>query len=204
MAAYLQGEPLRAGRLGLLPGAFNPPTHAHLGLAAAAEAQHRLDQIVFVLPKALPHKEFEAITFEEKVSLTKAAVADHSSWAVGSSDGGLVVEIAAEFRELCGAATEIFALCGRDAAARIVRWNYGAGPSIAEQLRRHQMIVAARGGQFDPPLELQSRILTIDLPDDLQAISSSQVREAIAAGRPWRHLVVKAVARIIDERKLYR
>jgi nicotinate-nucleotide adenylyltransferase len=204
VAFYLQGKPIHQGRLGLLPAAFNPPTLAHLGLAEAVQRKCALDQVVFVLPEVFPHKEFDLVGFPQRLELLRAAIVGRPSWAAGSASGGLFIEIAREFRALCGPRVETFLLCGRDAAIRIVGWDYGAGPPIVEQLREFQMIVAARRGDYQPPPELAARVRCVDFDQELQAISSSQVREAIAAGRPWRHQVPPAVARLIEDRKLYR
>jgi nicotinic acid mononucleotide adenylyltransferase len=65
------------------------------------------------------------------------------------------------------------------------------------------MIVAARRADYAPPPELAGRIHAVALDEELQAISSSQVRGAIAAGGPWRRLVPPGVARIVEANKLY-
>jgi nicotinic acid mononucleotide adenylyltransferase len=173
-------------------------------LAQAARRSHHLDQVVLVLPQTLPHKGFEGANFEQRVSLLKAAANRRPGWAAASARGGLFKDIAAEFRQICGPAVEIFLLCGRDAATRVVAWDYGPGPSIVEQLREFRIVVASRRGEYEPPPEISSRILSVDLDEELQKLSSSEVRDALASGRPWRHMVPPAVARLIDEQGLYR
>ena len=56
-------------KIGVLPGTFNPPTSAHLALAEAAMAH--VDRVVFVLPRVLPHKDYEGVPFEERLALVK-------------------------------------------------------------------------------------------------------------------------------------
>jgi nicotinic acid mononucleotide adenylyltransferase len=204
VAAYLQGSPIRRGRLGLLPSAFNPPTIAHQGIVDAAQRQYQLDQVAFVLPEALPHKELEGATFVQRVALLHAAVRERPGWSMGTASGGLFIDIAREFHALCGPDVEVSLLCGRDAAVRIVGWDYGDGPSIAEQLREFQMIVAARRGDYEPPLDLAARIRPLELEENLQRVSSSQVREAITSGGVWKPMVAPGVARIIETQRLYR
>ena len=46
----------RPNRLGILPGTFNPVTVAHLALAHAA--LRHVDEVVFVLPRVFPHKNY--------------------------------------------------------------------------------------------------------------------------------------------------
>ena len=191
------------GRVGLLPAAFNPPTNAHIGLAAAAQQRTSLDEVVFVLPQVLPHKGFDSVGFEQRMKLIEAAVADHPRWRAWSSSGGLFLEIAGEYRTLYGPDVAIFLLCGSDAAQRILSWDYGERPSIDQQLREFQMVVAARQGEYLPPPKFADRIHAIDLEPNLQRISSSRVREAISAGEEWRHLVPAAVAGRIESQRLY-
>ena len=164
----------------------------------------RLDEVAFVLPQVFPHKKFGGVSFEQRLRLVQAAIDGQPTWTAWTSNGGLFLEIARERRAESGPEVELYLLCGRDAADRIVNWNYGEGPSIAVQLREFQMIVAARRGEYAPPPELATRIHSIDLPEDLQAISSSEVREAIVAGQPWRHLVPSAVAELVERDGLYR
>ena len=50
--------------LAILAGAFNPPTRAHLAMADAALAV--VDEVLFTLPRAFPHKEFTRAEFETR------------------------------------------------------------------------------------------------------------------------------------------
>jgi nicotinate-nucleotide adenylyltransferase len=201
---FFRGSPLRSGRLGIFPGAFNPVTLAHLAVAGAAREQHALNQVVFLLPRAFPHKEYEETTLEQRVALLDAAAANHPALAIASSQGGLFIEIAREFRAACGRGVEIYLLCGRDAAERIVQWDYGEGPRFDRQLEEFQMLVASREGEYTPPPEFAGRIRDIDMPRDFDGISSSAVRKAIEHDYEWEKLVPESVARLIRGENLYR
>jgi nicotinate-nucleotide adenylyltransferase len=201
---FFRGSARRSGRLGIFPGAFNPVTRAHLAVAGAARDQYALNQVVFLLPRSFPHKEYEETTLEQRAALLDAAAAGDPSLAIASSRGGLFIEIAREFREACGSGVEIYLLCGRDAAERIVDWDYGEGPSFARQLEQFQMLVASREGQYRPPPEFAGRIHDIHVPRELDEFSSSAVRKAVEQGYDWEELVPEGVARLIRERNLYR
>ena len=84
-------------RLAVLPGTFNPPTRAHMALARAALAS--ADEVLFVLPRAFPHKPYSGASFEDRVRMLAAAVADEPRFSIASSDGGLFIEIARQCRE---------------------------------------------------------------------------------------------------------
>ena len=204
MLEFHKGGPVRHGRLGVLPGAFNPPTNAHLALAEAARTQHRLDQVVFLLPRAFPHKQFVAASFEDRLALLEGALGGSPGLAIASSEGGLFIEIARSFRQACASSAELFLLCGRDAAVRSAEWDYGDGPSFAGQLEEFQLLVASRQGAYSAPEEFRGRIQLIDLPTSFDQVSSSTLRQAIAAGRPWKQFVPEAVAAEIVARGLYR
>lgn len=191
------GSLLRSGRLGILPAAFNPPTKAHLALADGAEAAANLDQVVFVLPETLPHKNFHGAAFEQRVEMLRAAVGAQVGRAVAVASGGLFIEIAREFRALCGPAVEIFLICGSDAAARIASWDYGSGPPFQEQLREFSMLVGSRGRLYEPAEVCRRAIRTFDMPQDYTGVSSTAARD------DPKTLVPDPVASLIERLGLY-
>jgi len=185
-------------KLAILPGAFNPPTRAHLAMAEAA--LNVVDEVLFVLPSAFPHKEYSGAGFDIRVEWLRAALAGNPRFSLASSDGGLFIEMAREARVDYGPATQLSILCGRDAAERIVNWDYGSGDSIEKQLEVFELLVAARGGHYDPPQSIRNRVRSIALPADIEEISATEVRRRIRAGEPWRDLVPGPVARLIEQR----
>jgi nicotinate-nucleotide adenylyltransferase len=191
------GQPLR---LGILPGSFNPPTQAHLALAEAALAE--LNEVVLVLPRAFPHKNYAGADFAQRASLLSAAVARNARLSAATSEGGLFVEIAQECRAAYGSRVQLAFVCGRDAAQRIVNWDYGNACAIDRMLETFQLLVACRQGAYEPPLRLRHRIRPLALPADLSGISASEVRRRISAGLPWEHLVPEAIVPMV--REIYR
>src|SRR5712692_8152838 len=151
----------KPAKLAILPGAFNPPTRAHLAMAEAALTV--ADEVLFVLPRAFPHKEYSGAGFDTRVELLRAALARNARFSLASSDRGLFIEMAREARLDYGV-TELFILCGRDAAERIVNWDYGRGDSIEKQLEVFELLVASRGGHYDPPAPIRNRVRSIALP----------------------------------------
>lgn len=204
MFHYLRGNVLDQGRAGLFPGAFNPVTVAHLAIARAAREQYGLAQVAFVLPGEFPHKEYGAISFEDRVNLLDVAMGDEPGLAIASTGGGLFIEIAREFSTLAGDAADPYLLCGRDAAERSAQWDYREHGTLEEQLHEFQLLVAGREGDYEPPPEYAGRVHLIRLPDGCDQVSSSAVRAAIQGGSEWRHLVPPGVAARIQERDLYR
>jgi len=184
-------------RVGVLPGSYHPVTRAHLELAAAALAH--VEHVLLVMPRELPHKRYDSVGLEQRLALLERAVAARYSIAI--SDGGLFIDIARECREAYGPSCETWFICGRDAAERTVNWDYGPGAGIADQLREYGLLVADRHGAYEPLPQFRHRVRRLDVPEEATRISATQVRERIADGAPWEHLVPENV---VDEvRRLY-
>ncbi len=194
---FLRRAQGRPSRVGILPGAFNPPTVAHLALARSALA--RVEETLLVLPKAFPHKPFEGASFEARKEMLRAATADWPSLSVAVSEGGLFRDIASECRQVYGEDTRLSFLCGRDAAERILNWDYGGETTVTEMLCEFDLLVAARRGELEAPLHVRHAIERLNLSDDLDLVSSSEVRDRIARGEPWEHLVPEAVRKLAAE-----
>jgi cytidyltransferase-like protein len=178
------GQP---SQLGILPGAFNPVTVAHLALARAALGM--VDEIVLVLPRVLPHKEYSGASFEERLEILRAAAAGHTRFSIAASQGGLFQEIARECRQAYGPEPRLWFLCGRDAAERIAGWDYGAPDAFPRMLREFGLLVAARGGEYLPAGRCAGAILRLELGDAYEHVSATEVRRRILHREPWKHLV---------------
>ncbi len=184
--------------LGVFPGAFHPPTTAHLALARAALA--RVDEVLFVLPRLFPHKVYETVGFDARRRLMLAAAVG-PRFSAGSSDHGLFIEIARECRGLYGPRPEMWFLCGRDAAERIVNWDYGDPTAFAAMLDEFGLLVADRNGPYEPPPAFAHRMERLATTADLTGVSSAVVRDRIRAGEAWEHLVPEEIRE--DVMRLY-
>lgn len=193
MVRTVAGQLLNAGRIGLLPAVFNPPTIAHMALAQEAQRSFQLDQVVYVLPEALPHKHIERPGTKVRLGWLATLASTEPGRAAAACRAGLVIEIVRVFQQALGNCCELFVIAGRDAAERYASWDYGDGEPFAEQLERYRLLVAARNGGYRVPREHADRILPFDIDDRSGAASSTAVREAIREGRPWRHLVPPAI-----------
>lgn len=185
-------------RLAVFPGTFNPVTVAHQALVQAALKQ--ADEVVMVVPRIFPHKEYTGASFESRVDMLRAMVKPGERIAVAASDQGLFVEIARECRDAYGPDVRLFFLCGRDAAERIAGWDYGRPGALHEMLQDFDLLVAARQGEYEPPENLRHCIQRLEIGGEFDSVSASEVRRRIACGEPWEHLVppeVHALARRI-------
>lgn len=173
-------------RLGVLAGSFNPPTIAHRALASAATLH--VDQVLWVVPGILPHKPFFGATLEERLDML-AQIEAAATAAIATTENGLFVDIARECRAEYGADTRLSFLCGRDAAERILTWDYGRPGVVEEMLGEFDLLVAPRSGGFQTPQGFQNRIRALEIGDSQDHVSSTEVRERMARGEAWEHLV---------------
>ncbi|HEX5229103.1 MAG TPA: hypothetical protein VFW44_15405 [Bryobacteraceae bacterium] len=176
--------------MGILAGSFNPPTIAHRELALAASGA--VDVVVCVVPEVFPHKSYSGATLEQRIEMLDAAglAVPH---AIASTHEGLFIDIAGEFRTHYGADVELAFICGRDAAERILEWDYGRAGVVEEMLAQFELLVAPRGGEFVAPGEFRHRIQTLALPGEHELVSSTEVRERIVRGEAWEHLVPEGI-----------
>lgn len=173
-------------RVGVLAGAFNPVTRAHLALAEAAGKI--VDQVICVVPRVYPHKHLHGASLEDRIEMLKLA---GGRYRVEIAEGGLFIDIARELRQ---PDIEICFICGRDAAERVIDWDYGEAGAIEKMLTEFSIIVAERGGTYEAPEHVRHRVHRLDLGEDFSGVSSTEVRRRIAAGEPWEHLVPSTIA----------
>ena len=158
--------------VGILAAAFNPPTLAHLALAQSALTV--VEEVVLALPSRLPHKDFSGATLEQRIEMLHCVVEARDRLSAGVAEGGLFAEIAREAREHYPNAA-IYLICGRDAADRILGWDYGEPGFVEQMLREFSLLVAPRDGSYTPPLQYRHAIRELPLPN-FDECSSTRAR----------------------------
>ena len=195
---FFRRAPGNPARLAVLSAAFNPPTRAHLALAHAA--LDVADEVLCVLPRVFPHaKTYRDVGLPRRVRMLDVALSGDPRFSISSSEGGLFIEIARECRSAYGLDVRMKFICGRDAAERVVNWNYGRPGAFLEMLREFEVLVAPRAGAYEPPPEMRDRVHALSVPAGYDDISGSEVRARIARGEPWEHLVPKAIVPLVRE-----
>jgi nicotinate-nucleotide adenylyltransferase len=182
-------------KLGILSGAFNPVTRAHLALVDAALS--KVDEVLCVVPRAYPHKEFHGASLEDRVEMLRHA---GENYRVEIVEGGLLIDIARELKRTHPNA-EFYFITGRDAAERVVTWDYGDPQAVHQIFEELHLLVASRQGVYQPPNGLRHRIHALDMKESFDEVSSTEVRRRIAAGEPWEVLVPEEIIEIV--RRIY-
>lgn len=156
----------QAGRAGVYPGSFDPPTIAHLGIAVMARRAAGLDRIDLVVSRsALAKEHAEDGAFVRRIQVIEASVA-HLPWAsVKVTDRQLIVDIAEDYDAV---------ILGGDKWAQIVdeRW-YGSSTERDDAMARLPQVVGPnRAGH--PPLPPSA--IHLELPARLADVSSTAAR----------------------------
>jgi nicotinate-nucleotide adenylyltransferase len=179
----------------LYGGAFDPPHLGHVAVADAAREQFDVPHLVVLVNERPGHRDVHA-SAEDRLALAHAAFPGDE---VRLDPYPRTVELlrAERFDE------PVFVI-GADQFRAFLAWS-----EPDEVLERTRIAVATRPGI--PPGELEAvleqlgradRVLFFDIEPNPAA--SRDVRSRIAAGEPLDDLVPPAVARLIEERGLYR
>lgn len=194
-------------RLGVLGGSFDPPHIAHLAIASEACARLHLERVLFVPAAAPPHKAPDLATSAEfRMEMARLAVEDDLRFV----ESNLEIErdlvytrdtldaVAARFP-----GRDLFFIMGSDSLAQLDTWldPYGI-------LERSTLAVAPRQADAEEVVAQARRrwgaesIVLVEAPH--LSVSSTMIRQRVAAGLPIRYLVPLAVEEYIREHGLYR
>jgi nicotinate-nucleotide adenylyltransferase len=184
-------------------GTFDP---IHVGhLVAASEVLHSfgLDLVLFV-PTGQPWQKESYSAAEDRYLMTVLGIAANRCFAASRMEIDRVgptytADTMETLRDFHGPDTELFFIAGADAALKLGTWRK------VERLAELAEVVAVTRPGFT--LETTSfgselpRVHTLEMP--AIAVSSSDVRARVAAGRPIDYLVPEEVARYITKNGLY-
>lgn len=189
-------------RIGVFGGTFDPIHKTHLEIARAARDQARLDRVLFVPAASPPHKQDDVLTdAEDRFAMVAAAITgepgfeasrieidrEGPSYTIDTLDalGGLFPD------------AEFFLIIGFDSLVDLPRW------------RRAEAIVARAGLLVAPRLD-SANGLQAPYPDRVQMlrlpaspVSSTEIRERLAAGQSAAEWLPAPVLRVIEARGLY-
>jgi len=177
-------------RTGILGGTFDPPQVGHVALGRAALAKLPIDRLLVLVAAAPGHREVVAPA-EERLQLARLAFdfADE----VALDEHAFTVDAVRD-----GRFGDAIFIVGADEGAAFPGWK-----EPDEVLRHVRLAVGTRSGYAPPDLaRYGDRVLSFEL--DSPPVSSSQARERIAGGESLDGLVPPAVARAIENHRLYR
>jgi nicotinate-nucleotide adenylyltransferase len=200
-------------RIGILGGTFNPPHLAHLVCAQEAHAQLGLDRVVLMVAGVPPHKAVEQDPGAEvRFELCRLAVAGDERLAVSRAEldragRSFTIDTLRLLHET-DPQDELTFIVGGDMARSLPTWREPEGVLSLATLAVAERAGAGVDGERDAiqaalrPLAGAERVRFFGMPRI--DVSSSLVRERVAAGEPIRYLVPDAVAERIAAGGLYR
>jgi nicotinate-nucleotide adenylyltransferase len=197
---------------GIYGGSFDPVHFGHLLLAETARAEIGLDRVVFLPLGVPPHQKNVRTSGEDRFAMLEAAVAPYPEFEVGryeidSPNTSYTADTLRYYRETYPD-DELFLIVGSETFNDVPRWV-----RPREICGLASLIVARRAGfpppDFDlfreiaPPERIEAfRRQVVEMP--ALEISSTAIRQRVAAGRSVRFLTPDVVADYIESRRLYR
>jgi nicotinate-nucleotide adenylyltransferase len=184
-------------------GTFDPVHLGHLVTAEQARGDLRLDEVIFV-PAGSPWQKGRDVTpAEHRYLMTVLATATNPSFSVSRleidrSGPTYAVDTLRALRRAEPDA-KLYFITGADATLNILTWK-----AAEECLALADFVAATRPGYDLQALDdhgLRDHVIVLDVP--ALAISSSDVRERFASGRPVRYLIPRAVEEYARKHGLY-
>lgn len=201
----------RARKVGILGGTFDPPHIGHLWLATLAADSLGLGHVLLMPAARPPHKGRKAVSnAADRVMMTRLAISgdpglDLSLVEMERPGPSFTVDSLAQLRAHLGDDVGLVLIMASDSFAEIESWRdpdrllelaeWAVGPRPGSPLPEPGALRERFGAAA-------ARIHLLDGPS--LDVSSSDIRARVAAGRPIRYLVPRAVEELIMARGLYR
>jgi nicotinate-nucleotide adenylyltransferase len=198
-------------RIGIMGGTFDPVHYGHLVTAEEALVQFNLDKVVFVptgRPVRKTHRHLSSA--EDRYLMTVIATASNPDFEVSRIEidrpgATYTVDTMLALRDFYGPRAGLFFISGADAVREILTWKN------ADRFAGLCTFIAATRPGYEADLSMDEEVgHLVPLPalESMEvpalAISSSDIRDRVAARRPIRYLLPEAVAAYIEKNGLYR
>jgi len=207
----LPGRASRPRKVGILGGTFDPPHIGHLWLATLALDSLDLGHVLLMPAARPPHKGRQGVSnAADRVMMTRLAIGgdpalDLSLVEMERPGPSYTVDSLAQLRAHLGAEVGLVLIMAADSFAEIETWR-----EPDRLLELAEWAVGPRPGTAMPDRAAlrerfgaaAARIHLLEGPS--LDVSSSEIRTRVAAGRPIRYLVPRAVEELIAARGLYR
>ena len=199
-------------KIALFGGTFDPIHLGHIAVIADAAEHIGAEKIIFIPAKRSPLKVLPEASDDDRLAMIALAIAGNknfqtSDYELNRQEPSYTLETVREFQAEYGSTTSIYWLTGADSINELPRW-YG----IVELIDECNLCVMYRAG-YPPPNfaefastwgtgrveKLQQNIIRTPLID----ISSTEIRNRLAAGRDVTGMLCPAVADYIRKHGLY-
>jgi len=198
-----------SGRVAVMGGTFDPIHHAHLLIAEDVRLRFGLDQVVFMPSGAPPHKPAgEVSPAEDRYLMAVLATSDNPHFVVSRLEidrpgNSYTIDTVRHLKAKLGERGLVYLIVGADSALEMDTWY--EPDSILTEAR---VIAVSRAG-FDLS-KLPERLgkaraeqVTVVVGPSM-TVSSTEIRQRIAAGQSARYMCPRPVLDYIQKRGLYR
>lgn len=223
--------PCQSEHIGILGGSFDPVHNGHLGLARAARAAFHLDRVLFIPAGIPPHKQSQSITpTHHRLAMLRCALEGEEGFEISEMEierGGVSYTLdTLEGLQDRWPGAELYLIMGADTFRDFSTWK-----QYDRVLQASHILVASRPGHtLDEAAEDMSALIA-DLPFSYrpetsdatrrtficeetgrrialfpippQAVSSTEIRQALQRGDAVKKMLPPAVAGYIMAHRLY-
>lgn len=192
---------VRARRVGVMGGTFDPIHHGHLVAASEVADSFELDEVIFV-PTGQPWQKSQVTHSEHRYLMTVIATASNPRFSVSRVDidrgGATYTKDTLKDVKAAQPGAELFFITGADAVAQILSWrDHDELWDLA-----HFVAVSRPGHVLNTDGLPREGVSQLEIP--ALSISSTDCRERVRAGHPVWYLVPDGVVQYIAKHHLYR
>lgn len=187
-------------RIGVMGGTFDPIHNGHLVAASEVAAAMQLDEVLFV-PTGKPWQKQEVSAAEHRYLMSVVATASNPQFKVSKVDVDrpgytYTVDTLNDLNQQFPDA-DLFFISGADAIAQIIAWK---DIETVWDLA-HFVAVSRPGHKLKLPKAPKGAISELEVP--ALSISSTDIRQRVAEGKPIWYLVPDGVVQYISKHHLY-
>ncbi len=198
-------------KYGIMGGTFDPIHYGHLVIANEVLDLFDLDRIIFVPTGTPPHKSIKGLTSSyHRYMMTQFATMTHpffdvSDFEIGKDEISYTIDTLQHFYD-SDPDSKFYFITGTDAVLDLATWKDPEG-----MLEIFTFIAVNRPGYIIENLDLKLRDLADKYNGEIYAvnapqlqISSTDIRNRIASGKPIKYLLPETVEQYILKNKLYK
>lgn len=184
-------------RVGILGGTFDPPHIGHFIIADEVRVALNLDEIWFIPNNEPPHKGKASTDKTDRLNMLKLVIDDNEFFQINTIEleregKSYTIDTVNSLIELYPN-MKFYFIIGADMVEYLPNWK-----QIDELIEKIEFVGVKRRHY-----ELKSKYPVKEVQIPLIDISSSEIRQRIEKGLPFRYLVPKEVYTYIKEHRLY-
>ncbi len=195
-------------KIGILGGSFHPIHNGHMDMARSARDTLGLDQVLLMVDRIPPHKELaQGATSEQRFRMVQLACEEEicfaaSDWEL-NQNGTSYTALTLTHLKKTHPEDDLYFIMGSDMLRSFTTWYH---PEIV--CEKAHLVCICRAGQNGGEAEASAQVkelfgAQVTLLPPVQELSSTEIRNRLADGRPISGLVPKAVEFYIYEQALY-